>query len=101
VGDAITDQVRQQYSAFRYPAPIMDIPAALESGYFLYSDPAKFSALIWPEGRPSDALRILVAGCGTNEAAIIAHTIRRVRSWGSTCRERASTMRTISSDDMD
>ena len=25
MGDAITDQVRQQYSAFRYPAPIMDL----------------------------------------------------------------------------
>ncbi len=73
MGDTTTDQVRQQYSAFRYPAAIMDIPAAIESGYFLYSDPAKFSALIWPEGRPSDALRILVAGCGTNEAAVIAH----------------------------
>src|SRR5262245_18867856 len=51
----------------------MDTRAAIESGYFLYSDPAILSPLIWPEGRPAQPLNILVAGCGTNEAAVIAH----------------------------
>jgi SAM-dependent methyltransferase len=59
-----TDEVARQYEAFPYPAfdPQWD-------KYFAFGDPSVFSPLLWPEGPPRKNLRILVAGCGTVEAA--------------------------------
>jgi SAM-dependent methyltransferase len=56
-----------------YPTPLADIAEAVAGGYYLRNDPAKYGPLIWPEGRPQDELEILVAGCGANEAAVIAY----------------------------
>jgi SAM-dependent methyltransferase len=61
---SVTDQVARQYEAFPYPAfdPQWD-------KYIAFGDPSIFSPLLWPEGPPRKNLRILVAGCGTVEAA--------------------------------
>lgn len=61
---SVTDEVAKQYEAFPYPAfdPQWD-------KYFAFGDPSVFSPLLWPEGAPRKNLRILVAGCGTVEAA--------------------------------
>jgi hypothetical protein len=45
--DPITSRVTAQYSAYRYPPPIMDLAAAVKNGAFLTGDPAQFSALIF------------------------------------------------------
>ena len=88
--DPTTSRVTAQYQAYSYPPPIMDLAAAIKNGAFLTGDPAKFSAMIWPEGRSPQNLKILVAGCGTYEAAFLAFAIRRARCSASTSRARAS-----------
>jgi SAM-dependent methyltransferase len=67
-----TDAVRSQYEAYSYPPPINDIAALVQKGTFLDGDPSLFSVQFWPEGRPKEALNILVAGCGTSQAARFA-----------------------------
>jgi SAM-dependent methyltransferase len=66
--------IARQYEAWAYPPPFADIAAKLETGYVQMGDPALYSPALWPEGRPRDALRILVAGCGTVQAAVLAYT---------------------------
>jgi SAM-dependent methyltransferase len=72
--DDITGLVVRQYTTYSYPKPVEDIQGQLDKGKFMYGDPSLFSALLWPEGRPRRDLRILVAGCGTNQAAWFAYT---------------------------
>ncbi len=70
--DEATERVTAQYTRYSDPAPFTDLDEAAASGRYIPGDPAMFSALIWPGGRPRADLRILVAGCGTSEAALIA-----------------------------
>jgi SAM-dependent methyltransferase len=70
--DEATERVTAQYTKYSYPAPLSDLDELAASGRYIVGDPAAYSALIWPEGRPRADLRILVAGCGTSEAALIA-----------------------------
>ena len=69
-----TDSVAALYRAFPYPAPITDIEAELALDHVEAGDPSRFAPLLWPEGRPRERLRILSAGCGTNQAATLAYT---------------------------
>ena len=64
--------VADQYSSFPYPEPGDDIPTWLTSFNYDGYEPAKFSVKFWPEGRPKTDLNILVAGCGSMQAAVIA-----------------------------
>lgn len=64
--------VANQYEQWSYPEPIRDIEEHYRSGMALMGDPSLFSSLFWPEGRPRRELRILVAGCGTSQAAVAA-----------------------------
>ncbi len=59
--------VVRQYQSYPYPAPVEDL-----TGQVLVGDPRWFSDQLWPEGRPREDLRILVAGCGTSQAAKLA-----------------------------
>jgi hypothetical protein len=59
--DEVTRAVAQQYDAYTYPAPVRDL--AHYAGKKLPGDPSYFPELIWPDGRPSGPLSILVAGC--------------------------------------
>jgi SAM-dependent methyltransferase len=70
--DDSTEAVRRQYEIYGYPSPIYDIAALEEAGLYLDYDPSLFSTQFWPEGRPKEALNILVAGCGCSQAARIA-----------------------------
>lgn len=80
VGDAgrgddqgrMMDPVEQQYSQYSYPEPADDIPTWLQTWNYDPYDPSLFSPLYWPEGRPRANLEILVAGCGTMQAAVLA-----------------------------
>jgi 2-polyprenyl-3-methyl-5-hydroxy-6-metoxy-1,4-benzoquinol methylase len=64
--------VSDQYSRYPYPEPGDDIPTWLKSfNYDLYH-PGVYAALFWPEGRPRADLNILVAGCGSMQAAVVA-----------------------------
>ena len=66
------NSVEEQYSHYAYPEPGDDIPTWLRSKNYDFYDPGIFSALYWPEGRPRSDLDVLVAGCGTMQAAVLA-----------------------------
>lgn len=68
--------IARQYEAWSYPPPFPDIAAQLERGYVQMGDPALYSPALWPEGRPRQDLKVLVAGCGTVQAAVLAYTNR-------------------------
>ena len=64
--------VARQYEAFAYPAPFADIAEEVRRGYFQIGDPSLYGPVLWPRGKPAGPLRILVAGCGTVQAAYTA-----------------------------
>jgi 2-polyprenyl-3-methyl-5-hydroxy-6-metoxy-1,4-benzoquinol methylase len=70
--DAITEAVRKQYEAYSYPPPIEDAEQFLKKWGPLTCDPKFAGIQLWPEGRPRQDLRILCAGCGSSQAALIA-----------------------------
>jgi SAM-dependent methyltransferase len=67
-----TNPVEKQYVDYAYPEPGDDIPAWQKSYNYNLYDPALYATLYWPEGRPRSALEVLVAGCGTMQAAVLA-----------------------------
>ena len=64
--------VAQQYEAFAYPEPFTDLTEQIRKGYYQVGDPALYGPVLWPRGRPQRRLKILVAGCGTVQAAYTA-----------------------------
>lgn len=71
--DPLDDVVSRQYERWMYPAPIFDIPAWLANNWQWF-DPSHAHNLFWPDRAYREGLDILVAGCGTNQAAVIAFT---------------------------
>lgn len=63
----MTDPVTRQYSAHPYPEPGVDLDRRVS-----INDPGTFSTLYWPDRPRRGGLEILVAGCGTVEAAALA-----------------------------
>ena len=67
------DEVRAFYESHPYPAPLGD----LDRHRILYRNPDRrraLSLLLWPTEKPRVNREILVAGCGTSQAAI--HALR-------------------------
>lgn len=64
-------RVRQQYERWVYPAPIDDVASYVAAGQTLHLDPAHDYHRFWPH-RARRPLSILVAGCGSFQAAVIA-----------------------------
>src|SRR6478735_5474004 len=69
----VSTLVAKQYEAFAYPEPFADLTEQIAKGYFQIGDPALYGPVLWPHGRPEHPLRILVAGCGTVQAAYTAY----------------------------
>lgn len=71
------DPLLAQYEQWIYPKPVEDLDAYVAAGGHDYADPSRLRWKIWPRATDSTTdsagLRILVAGCGANQAAIIAH----------------------------
>src|SRR5450830_273908 len=67
------DPIIVQYEQWTYPWPIADLAAYAAAGGHDLSDPSRIMAKLWPRGAAPEALRILVAGCGANQAAVVAH----------------------------
>jgi SAM-dependent methyltransferase len=65
--------VASQYEAFAYPEPFADLREEIDKGYFQFGDPSLYGPVLWPRGRPEGPLKILVAGCGTIQAAYSAY----------------------------
>ncbi|KRR25404.1 hypothetical protein CQ14_10500 [Bradyrhizobium lablabi] len=70
--DTITEAVRKQYEAYSYPPPVEDGEKFLKQWGPLTCDPKFAGIQLWPEGRTRQDLRILCAGCGSSQAALIA-----------------------------
>jgi SAM-dependent methyltransferase len=69
----LADAVRAFYERHPYPAPLRDLDRHRE----LYRNPERrraMSLLLWPTEEPQANREILVAGCGTSQAAI--HALR-------------------------
>ncbi len=71
--DNVTAQVASQYTAYSYPEAFTDIDAKIAAGYRDFGDPKYFAPMFWPEGRTAPP-RILIAGCGTVQASVIAYS---------------------------
>lgn len=67
------DVVSRQYERWRYPEPIQDLEAWLRSNWQWF-DPSHASRIFWPDREYKRGLDILIAGCGTNQAAVFAFT---------------------------
>src|SRR5256885_919304 len=68
------EAVRAQYEDWVYPRPIPDLADAINSGLFDVGDPSLFRRKLWPRNVEPATLEILIAGCGTNQAAHYAFT---------------------------
>ena len=68
--------VARLYEGHPYPPPIRDLAQTISQGNYQVGDPTLWGPMLWPEGRPREKLTILVAGCGTQQAAWFAHTNR-------------------------
>ena len=65
------DEVRAFYESHPYPAPLANLDRHRE----LYRNPDRrraVSLLLWPTRQPAPNRKILIAGCGTSQAAIHA-----------------------------
>lgn len=73
-----------QYRKYIYPVPTDDIERDyLATGKRLIGDPGACFFALWPEGRAAKGgLRVLVPGCGSQQAAILAACNRRAKITG-------------------
>jgi 2-polyprenyl-3-methyl-5-hydroxy-6-metoxy-1,4-benzoquinol methylase len=82
----IASQVAQQYERWIYPAPIPDLATYYASGIAEEAEPRMMHWLYWPDGyyaiQKKEKIDILVAGCGSNQAAKMAFTHPNARVVG-------------------
>jgi SAM-dependent methyltransferase len=67
------DVVARQYERWRYPEPIHDLAAWVKTSWEWF-DPVHAHRVLWPDRAYKPNLDILIAGCGTNQAAVFAFT---------------------------
>lgn len=63
------DKVQAQYERWIYPEPIDDLEAWLADGAFSVGDAKHCGDIFWPATGYREGMKILVAGCGANQAA--------------------------------
>ena len=69
------DGVSRQYDRWEYPPPVTDL-AAWTTNHWDWFDPYWAHRLLWPNREYQADLEILVAGCGTFQAAVLAYMNR-------------------------
>lgn len=66
-------KVESQYNNWLYPIPIEDMRSAIANGsYWEIGDPFLYHPVFWPHKRNVEKLDILIAGCGSVQAAYYA-----------------------------
>jgi len=65
--------IQEQYQKWAYPAPIHDLDLWKAEGNYQLNDPALFYEIFFP-GRNRMPLDVLIAGCGTHQAACLAYS---------------------------
>lgn len=81
IDDRRADVVSRQYERWRYPQPIQDLDALPDSIWHWF-DPSRFHRILWPDREYKPDLDILIAGCGTNQAAVFAYRNRGAKVVG-------------------
>jgi SAM-dependent methyltransferase len=76
--DSGADVVGRQYERWRYPPPIDDLEAWTAS-HWEWFDPVHAHRMLWPDREYKPDLDILIAGCGTNQAAVFAFMNRAAK----------------------
>jgi len=76
------DLVARQYTAWIYPQPQTDLEAGRAAGGYQLGDPSLVPLAFWPDRPYRTGMRILVAGCGTDQAAQLAFTNPAARVLG-------------------
>jgi SAM-dependent methyltransferase len=71
--DPLADVVSNQYERWMYPQPILDLRGWLANNWQWF-DPSHAHRMFWPDRDYRPGMDILVAGCGTNQAAVFACT---------------------------
>ena len=74
--DPNTDIVSRRYET--YPEPIQDLEAWTNSNWEWF-DPLHAHSTLWPDRDYKPDLDILIAGCGTNQAAVFAYNNRSAK----------------------
>ncbi|CAM3183124.1 methyltransferase domain-containing protein [Mycobacterium colombiense] len=69
------DGVSRQYDRWEYPPPVTDL-AAWTTNHWDWFDPYWAHRMLWPDREYQADLDILVAGCGTFQAAVLAYMNR-------------------------
>jgi hypothetical protein len=75
--------VSRQYERWRYPPPVEDL-AAWSATNWDWFHPVHAHRIFWPDRDYRPDLDILIAGCGTNQAAVSRSAILTRTSSGST-----------------
>ena len=81
--DARADVVSRQYERWRYPPPVEDL-AAWSATNWDWCDPVHAHRIFWPDRAYRPDLDILIAGCGTNQAAVFPFSNPDANVVGST-----------------
>ena len=74
----LDDVVSNQYEQWIYPEPIEELPSWLSDNWQWF-DPSHAHRLFWPDRDHRADLDILVAGCGSNQGAVLAYTNPKAR----------------------
>ena len=72
------DVVVKQYEKWQYPEPIQNLEAWLAESWQWF-DPSHAHRILWPDRPYQPDMDILIAGCGTNQAAVFAYTNRAAK----------------------
>lgn len=77
--DEIRQQVKDQYEKFPYPAGATDLHKFIEQKSYQLGCPSRWFHCYWPYATATDDLDILIAGCGTTQAAKFAINLPNAR----------------------
>lgn len=72
------DVVARQYERWTYPEPIENLEVWLRNNWQWF-DPSHSHRVLWPDRPYQPDMDILIAGCGTNQAAVFAYTNRAAK----------------------
>lgn len=86
--DRLNDIVSAQYEKWTYPEPIQDLEQWL-TGNWQWFDPSHAHRAFWPDREYQPDQDILIAGCGSNQAAVIAYNNPSARVVGIDVSQRS------------
>ena len=69
----LSDVISSQYARWMFPQPILDLRSWLIDNWQWF-DPSHAHRMLWPDRDYKPDMDILIAGCGTNQAAVFAYT---------------------------